>query len=404
MDFAVKASGCRRSLVLDSDDRAPAAARAFAHRTLSGWGLDDVLDRSLLIVSELTTNAERHGRTPANAPEPECERITVTLAVQGGVVGIEVEDNSPSPPVLQPSNPDDVGGRGLLLVEAEADYWTATPREDGLGKRVLAIVKRPTVDVADVSPPPSSDLTAGHRPGLISRRAAHMLLQPYEPPPEPSAPPRRALIFDLDGVLVDTLPVMRQAWQAVRDIHGITTPFEDYAAHLGRPFADIMGVLGISNVKEVHATYSAASIKAAPAASVFCGVHEALRAFAVGGWLLAVVTSKPLDRAAPLVARLSSPFAAIHTPSSRGRGKPSPDHLLLTLVDLGVDPADAVFVGDMPADREAAQRAGIRFVHASWGYGGPGTSDVEIARSPGHLVALLEAGPRPFFATAGDLQ
>ncbi|MCX5277768.1 MULTISPECIES: ATP-binding protein [Streptomyces] len=149
MDFAVEASGRRRSLVLDSNDRAPAIARAFTHKTLSGWGLEDLLDRSLLIVSELTTNAERHGRTPGNVPEPERERITVTLAAREGVVGIEVEDNSPSPPVLRPSSPDAIGGRGLLLVQAEADYWMARPHEDGSGKRVLAIVKRPTGDIAD---------------------------------------------------------------------------------------------------------------------------------------------------------------------------------------------------------------------------------------------------------------
>ncbi|MCX5583114.1 HAD family hydrolase [Streptomyces erythrochromogenes] len=228
-----------------------------------------------------------------------------------------------------------------------------------------------------------------------------MLLHPYEPH-EPETPRRRALIFDLDGVLVDTLPVMRLAWQVVQDVHGIARPFEDYAAHLGRPFADIMGLLGIADVEAVHATYSSVSVAAAPAASVFDGVQDALRAFAVADWLLAVVTSKPLERAAPLVGRLGCPFAAIHTPSSRGRGKPSPDHLLLTLVDLGVDPADAIFVGDMPADREAAQRAGLRFVHAAWGYGGPGTAAVEVAQSPAGLLALLEDGSRPMTATVGS--
>lgn len=228
-----------------------------------------------------------------------------------------------------------------------------------------------------------------------------MLLHPYEPP-EPETPPRRALIFDLDGVLVDTLPVMRLAWKVVQDVHGIATPFEDYAAHLGRPFADIMGLLGIAEVEAVHATYSSASVAAAPAASVFDGVQDALRAFAVADWLLAVVTSKPLERAAPLVGRLGCTFAAIHTPSSRGRGSRPPTICCSRWWTSESTRPTRSSSGTSPADREAAQRAGLRFVHAAWGYGGPGTAADEVAQSPAGLLSLLKDGSRPMTATVGS--
>lgn len=137
------------SLTMVSNDRAPCAARTFTRERLSAWGLEDLMDRTVLIVSELTTNAERHGGTPGDTERPAdsnsqmmAERITLTLSAQDGIVGIEVEDNSPLPPIPRATGPDSLNGRGLLLVTAEADAWTACSNEDGSGKRILAVVKR----------------------------------------------------------------------------------------------------------------------------------------------------------------------------------------------------------------------------------------------------------------------
>ena len=112
-------------LTMVSDDRAPGAARTFTRETLSAWGLEDLMDRTVLIVSELTTNAARHGGTPGGTARPAdangqmvAEHITLTLTAQSGTVGIEVEDNSPLPPVPRASGPDSLDGRGLLLVTA----------------------------------------------------------------------------------------------------------------------------------------------------------------------------------------------------------------------------------------------------------------------------------------------
>ncbi|MFT9784737.1 ATP-binding protein [Streptomyces rhizosphaericola] len=140
----------QKSLTLAANDRAPGMARSFTRDALTTWGVEDLLDQAVLIVSELTTNAEQHGRTPRNNPglpskadSAPVEEITLTLALQAGVVGIEVEDNSPEPPVPQIPSLYATGGRGLRLVSATADAWAACPKENGRGKRVIAFVKRP---------------------------------------------------------------------------------------------------------------------------------------------------------------------------------------------------------------------------------------------------------------------
>ncbi len=199
----------------------------------------------------------------------------------------------------------------------------------------------------------------------------------------------RGLLFDLDGVLVDTRPVMEIAWRAVQEVHGVNVPFEAYEEHLGRPFDDIMGRLGLANAEEVHRTYTEASAAASHLAQEFEGITDVLLAVAADGWSLGVVTSKPLARATPLLARLGCPFVTVRGPDGHGRGKPAPDPILLALIDLGADPADATYVGDMAVDQEAARRAGVSYVHAGWGYGRPIGPCPAVADTPRQLLHLL---------------
>ncbi|MET7784095.1 HAD family hydrolase [Streptomyces mirabilis] len=210
------------------------------------------------------------------------------------------------------------------------------------------------------------------------------------------APP--GLLLDLDGVLVDTRPVMKRAWHAVQEAHGLGVPFEAYQEHLGRPFGDIMGRLGLANAEEIHRTYTEASTAAAYLARAFDGITDVLLAVAAAGWSLGVVTSKPLLRATPLLAELGCRFATVRGPGEQGRGKPAPDPILLALIDLGTDPADATYVGDMAVDQEAARRAGVPYIHAGWGYGRPNGPSPVVAESPKELLHLLGVitPPAPF--------
>ncbi|MGH3758769.1 HAD family hydrolase [Actinophytocola sp.] len=199
-------------------------------------------------------------------------------------------------------------------------------------------------------------------------------------------------LFDLDGVLFDTLAVMRVAWDRVRAEYGFSASFEDYADHLGRPFDDILGMLGLDLPQDSSArvldTYQAVSAEHADLAVPCSGVVDTLCQLDSRQLLLGVVTSKPKVSALPLLDRLGCEWTVIRTPGSE-RGKPAPDSLLLAVTDVGVDPREAVYVGDMSVDQQAADRAGIPYLHASWGYGTPATTDAVVLSHPQELITAL---------------
>ena len=54
----------------------------------------------------------------------------------------------------------------------------------------------------------------------------------------------KLFVFDLDGVLIDSLPNMEAAWKAVKVKHEVKNPFSDYKEQIGKPFTEIMRTLG----------------------------------------------------------------------------------------------------------------------------------------------------------------
>ncbi len=108
-----------------------AAAPGQARRSIADWLAsagcpNEVVDAMSLVTSELVTNAIVHAES---APE-------VTAMLSGGRVRLEVYDNHPAPPVVQPDDERRVGGFGLRVVETLTHGWGWEPI--GHGKRVWA--------------------------------------------------------------------------------------------------------------------------------------------------------------------------------------------------------------------------------------------------------------------------
>jgi anti-sigma regulatory factor (Ser/Thr protein kinase) len=89
------------------------AARRFVTLALETWGHHDLVWDAAVVVSELATNAVRHGSSPF--------RVSVDHAPQGVRIGIE--DVDAGVPQLRAAAVDDVNGRGIAIVDELADRW-----------------------------------------------------------------------------------------------------------------------------------------------------------------------------------------------------------------------------------------------------------------------------------------
>ncbi|WP_405557771.1 ATP-binding protein [Streptomyces canus] len=90
-------------------------ARQLVTNALNSWHLTQVSDDAVLIISELVANAVRHAKA-------EPIRVTVKR-VNSQQVRLEVSDRSRSMPYLRVPRPNDIGGRGLPMVDALCERW-----------------------------------------------------------------------------------------------------------------------------------------------------------------------------------------------------------------------------------------------------------------------------------------
>ncbi|MCX4761557.1 HAD-IA family hydrolase [Streptomyces sp. NBC_01275] len=191
--------------------------------------------------------------------------------------------------------------------------------------------------------------------------------------PLPASPlpasPLRAVVFDLDGVLVDSFGVMRQAFTyAYREAVGAgEPPFAEYNRHLGRYFPDIMRIMGLP--LEMEEPFVRESTRLADQVTLFPGVEELLRQLRDQGIGTAVATGKAGWRARHLLERLGVIGLFDHVIGSDEvpRAKPAPDIVLRALRLLDVGPQEAVMVGDAVTDLAAARGAGVPAIAALWG-------------------------------------
>ena len=128
-------------------------------------------------------------------------------------------------------------------------------------------------------------------------------------------------------------------------------------------------------------------------ASVYPGVVTGLQQMRDAGWRLACLTNKPLSFAQPLLQAkgLDGLFTHVFGGDSFARKKPDPLPLLKTCEALGVQPFEALMVGDSSNDAQAARAAGCPVVLVRYGYnhGEP----VDSVDADGHVDSLTDILP-----------
>ncbi len=187
----------------------------------------------------------------------------------------------------------------------------------------------------------------------------------------------QAVLFDLDGTLIDSAPDLAAAADAMRVARGMSSlPPEQYRPMAG---AGARGLLGVAfGMTPEHPDYETLREEffcnyersLTQRTEIFDGVPELLESFASQGVKWGVVTNKaerftlPLTRSMPLFATAGAIVSGDTTPHA----KPHPAPLLEAARRLGVDASRCVYVGDDERDIVAGLAAGMATVAVTYGY------------------------------------
>lgn len=207
-------------------------------------------------------------------------------------------------------------------------------------------------------------------------------------------PKTRAVIFDVDGVLVRTDAMHERSWRALAEQEGLPFPHDlpdrlrgvsrerSLELVLGDAFdrytpeqrTTLMDCKNAAFIEEVNAMTPADTLP---------GVRELLRALREAGFRLAAASASRNARVVLDRVELTNDLDAIIDGHDAARAKPDPQCFLLAAEKLGCDPAQCLVVEDAPAGVEAAINAGMRVVGV-----GPVQRDPRVALGAPSLASI----------------
>lgn len=214
-----------------------------------------------------------------------------------------------------------------------------------------------------------------------------------------------AVLFDLDGTLVDSAPDLGAAANALREARGLAPlPLAQYRLMAG---AGARGMLGIAfDMTPEDAAFPAMreqffdlfESRGNRSTSAFENIEAMLSGIRERRLPWGIVTNKatrfttPLVQSMPLLQEAGAVVCGDTTPHS----KPHPAPLLEACRLMGVDPTRCLYVGDDERDVQAGRAAGMATVAAAWGYLGRNDAVDEwgadaVIRSPFDLLGLLKS-------------
>jgi len=223
-----------------------------------------------------------------------------------------------------------------------------------------------------------------------------------EPPPFDDRSVR-GVVFDLDGTLIDSYgPIADSLNHARRRFDMPELTHEDVRRRVGRGLETLIAELvgpgrvddGVRLFRERYAEVYAEGTRLLPQ------VHETLRTLHDTGYRIGVASNKPARFSGPILERLGlDPFVScVLGPDLVASTKPEPTMILRCLELLGLQPAEAVYVGDMLLDVESAARAGVSVLLVAGG----SSTRAELEITGQRLLESIDALPDLLGPTPGE--
>lgn len=187
----------------------------------------------------------------------------------------------------------------------------------------------------------------------------------------------RAVLFDMDGTLLDSAPDFIAIAQAMRASRGLLPIADkDIRDHVsGGARAMVLRAFDVDPMSAEFETLRLEFLEryqehCAVLTKPFDGIPELLADIEHAKLIWGVVTNKPVRYAAPIMEQLglAERSAILICPDHVTNSKPDPEPLLLACSRLGLDPASVLYVGDDLRDIESGRAAGTKTAAVTYGY------------------------------------
>ncbi|WP_291995346.1 HAD hydrolase-like protein [Candidatus Accumulibacter sp. ACC003] len=209
-----------------------------------------------------------------------------------------------------------------------------------------------------------------------------------------------AIIFDLDGTLIDSRAAILDAFGKALAEKGIAPRIALGAVRIGPPLAETLRELSGSSdplvleslAEHFKAHYDSTGYQAS---EVFADIPELLATLSATGARCFLATNKRLlpTRLILEYLRWQNYFEAVYALDCQTPRLPDKATMLAQLIaDKALPPAQTIYVGDTPEDEVAATANGLHFAGVRWGYGEFSTPGTHCLATPRELIAHLTQG------------
>ncbi len=182
----------------------------------------------------------------------------------------------------------------------------------------------------------------------------------------------KALLFDVDGTLLDTREFILQATEHALKTHGYTVPQRaELSKHVSKPlgkvYQDITGQAEVGELENTHREFQLANLHLSVP---FLNTVETLKTLKERGYRMAIVTTRSRKTSVKTLelAGVDIFFDTIISKEDTPAVKPDPTPLLKALEQLGCTPAEAIMIGDSELDVQAGKNAGTQTVRVTYGF------------------------------------